>query len=215
MDSSNPQKVKLLEMSASTRSEGLTMAEVRNLCRTVDMSTSITAKRKSSGADDNEPAKRFLNTLQHPGPAGDGPTLDPKNGSCSFCGALGHTRQVCRKFERAMLGSKGGNPNLVTTPNQGMWDLGRIAALETDLKEARLKHELEVRLRALEATKLQNQQSGGPQEQTGQAGGGGYGGTSHGGHYKGKGKGSPYRGKGKGKGSWLNECVRCRSRSTW
>ena len=215
MDESNPQKVKLLEMSASTKSQGLTMAEVRNLCRTVDVSTSISAKRKSIGEDDNLDAKRFLNSLQSQAGVCESPALDPKNGSCTFCGNSGHTRQVCRKLMASQ------NPSLVMTQNLGSWNIERITALEEQLKEAQAQHEA-LRVRTLaQPLSLAGQQasSGGQgptqQQPTGQGGDAGYGGTSHSGHSKGKGKGSPYQRRSKGKGkasSWqTSHCARCQA----
>ena len=234
MDLANPQKDKLLEMSATIKSVGLTMAEVRNLCRTADISQAFNDKRRQLQMEEvggNSGAHSFLNNMQAQAPTAG--QLDTKNGSCSFCGIYGHDQSICRKRQRTLQDEKMRSSGLVPTANLGVWDPARLAALEAKVMETtRQQQELASRARALDASqaqRLSNGQQAAPldqpaqqhqqptdprlqQAQTGLDAGAGYGGISQRNQYGGKGRFSPYRAKGKGKGKGsAAACLRCGS----
>ena len=233
MDLANPQKDKLLEMSATVKSEGLTMADVRNLCRTADISHAFHTKRKMiESRGSNSTAHSFLNNLQaQPKATGQ---LDSKNGSCSFCCIYGHDQSVCRKRIKAEQEERARSSGLVSTTSLGVWDPARLAALEAKVMQTTMQQqELISRARAMDGSQRtalgqvpapmsqatgQQPQATDPRLQqapTGQDGAAGYGGTSQRSQYGGKGRFSPYRPKGRGKGKgWQDpqQCRRCGSK---
>ena len=59
------EKQKLMEMSATLDSDKITMSQVRNLCRTTDISCDLSKKRLASAEPDGQQeAKRFLHQLE-------------------------------------------------------------------------------------------------------------------------------------------------------
>jgi hypothetical protein len=197
-------KQKLIEMSATTDSDNITLAQVRNLCRTADISCDLNKKRLASVDPENQQdAKRFLHQLES------------KNGSCSFCGAFGHERVECRKLQTY----QGQHGQLVQTNQQGQWNSNRWARQQSGQAGQQFQQTQQAAAQAAPQTLqivpqplsappagqqiLQNQQIL-PQD------GAAAGATFIGGQYgRGRGKGNPYsnyRGKGKGKGWGCNRC---------
>lgn len=199
------EKQKLMEMSATLDSDKITMSQVRNLCRTTDISCDLSKKRLASAEPEGQQeTKRFLHQLES------------KNVCCSYCSNFGHERADCRKFaaSQAWQSQQG---NLVQTNHQGQWNQNRWARQQGGQAGQQVQQPAPQLAAQNSQTAPQTTTAASAGQQTpqnqqfGQDGGAAAGGTFNGGQFKGRGRGNysgPSRGKGKGRSFG---CFRCGS----
>ena len=199
------EKQKLMEMSATLDSDKITMSQVRNLCRTTDISCDLSKKRLASAEPDGQQeAKRFLHQLES------------KNVCCSYCSNFGHERAECRKFAASQAHHLQ-QGNLIQTNHQGQWNQNRWARQQGGQAGQQFQQTAPQPAAQNSQTAPQTTTAAPAGQQTsqnqqfGQDGGTAAGGTFNGGQSRGGGKGSySYSNSSRGKGMSFG-CFRCGS----